>query len=86
MAVADQETVAGIIRTLGFQNRRAQTLRILSQQVVEQGISKENVMKLRGVGKYARDAYMIFFHGSTDVPSEDYALQLYVEWKLSGQL
>lgn len=81
MSRAKAESLSKIIQPLGLHNQRGKTLKIFSQQVVESGITKENIRSLRGVGQYAEDAYLIFFHGSMKVPSQDYALKNYVTWK-----
>ena len=78
MAKARVTSIRKIIKSLGFQNVRSETLKKFSKAVLEVGISKSTISELPGIGFYGKDCYMIMFEGAKRVHSRDYALLKYV--------
>jgi endonuclease III len=79
MSLASVEDVEGVIRPLGMQKKRAQTLIKMSSQFHTR--KWKDVMELHGVGKYASDAYRILILGDwQNVEPKDHALSDYHEF------
>lgn len=78
IAKSIQEDLVGILRPLGFQNRRAATLIKFSQAWV---LASENdyLEDLPGVGKYAVDSYRLFIHDDWSIQPQDKELIAYME-------
>lgn len=75
---ADVSDLANVIRPLGFCNRRASTLKKLSEAYLS---SWSHVSELPGVGDYAAASHEIFCCGNVPAtPPKDHALSAYVEW------
>lgn len=80
MASADPTAVSKIISTLGFQNRRAQSLIKMSKVYV--GGTWTHAKQLPGIGGYAAAAWEIFCRGSLPKdPPNDHALNWYYFWR-----
>ena len=79
LAVADHDELAGMLRSLGFYNRRAQRLvRFASEFVTGDW---ERPEELHGIGKYGADSYNIFVLGQLDeVEPTDKKLLAYKAW------
>ena len=80
MAEADEQELSLMIKSLGFQNKRAKTLKKFSEAYLKQW---ESVSDLPGIGPYAFDSWMIFIN-DTHVPNPlDHVLKSYVDWKVT---
>ena len=76
MALAKDEELFDIIKSLGLANKRVKTLKRFSQEYMEKKWSTPK--ELYGCGKYADDAWRIFFRGDwRDVEPNDHALNDY---------
>lgn len=67
-----------LLRPLGLQNRRAQTLRKLTEDY----LAGKPPERTHGVGQYALDAWAIFVEGRTDVDPSDHWLRPYLHWRI----
>lgn len=72
----DQDKLATIIKTTGFQNVKASRIKKLSQKWVE-GFNK--IEDLPGVGKYGKESWDIFVNGKLDIDPTDKKLKKYLE-------
>jgi endonuclease III len=72
--------VIEVIRSLGFYNRRENTLRRMSEDFLTW--NGEDANDLYGIGKYGSDSYRIFFQN--DIPSDvgDHELRRYLREEL----
>lgn len=78
LANAEDSELTEVIRSLGMWKRRTSTLKTMSKQYQEG--KWNNVLELKGVGKYASDAYRIFMLGDwRNVQPNDHALNDYHE-------
>jgi hypothetical protein len=77
---ANRVDLVSILRPLGLQNVRANRLQQLSADFIQ----RIPLSKMRGVGRYAMDAYAIFCQGRIDLEPEDTWLAPYVEWRRDG--
>ena len=73
---ADVEEVKGLIRSLGFRNRRYERLAGMSRCFA----SGSTIDDTYGIGKYGRDSYKIFCEGYLVQGVEDKELKKYVRW------
>jgi len=82
MALAKESDLIAIIKPLGLSNKRAKTLKRFSEEYM---VKKWKTPKeLHGCGKYADDAWRIFYRGDwRDVDPQDHALNKYHSWILS---
>jgi methyl-CpG-binding domain protein 4 len=69
--------LASLLKPLGLQNRRAETLRRLSADYA----AGKPPQDCHGVGRYAMDAWAIFVEGRTDVRPSDHFLRPYLAWR-----
>lgn len=87
--IPDEELVE-ILRPLGLHNRRASTLKRfaiawseLMFDIVtghrETDLSRHDIEKLPGCGKYAADSWEIFIEGNLDIETNDHRLNEYIE-------
>lgn len=69
-----------ILRPLGLYNRRAKTLNSFANDCLDFGVSAETVssLRIRGIGLYGSDCYMIMYHGQRHLNCEDGALVNYL--------
>lgn len=74
---ADESEVKDVIRSLGFQNRRYERIRRMTEGFVGEW---EDVRDLHGVGKYAADSWEIFVEGRIPDGLEDKELVKYSAW------
>lgn len=85
LAHASVDSLADVVRPLGFQNCRARTLRLFSEWWVSTPYDhSEGVLALEppGVGEYARDSWEIFYIGIVpDHPVADKVLLEYLVQK-----
>ncbi len=78
MSDADETELAALIKPLGFQNRRAKSLRRMSADFA----AGKRIDELHGVGKYARDSYAIFVEGRVDeTEPTDVKLLMWKQWR-----
>ncbi len=83
MAQANEGELKDIIRTLGLANKRVKTLKRFSQEYLTK--SWKMPIELYGCGKYANDAWRIFFRGDWKaVEPNDHALNDYHGWLKSA--
>ena len=76
MVMANEEKLAAIIKLLGLVNKRVKTLKRFSHEYMTKGWTTPK--ELYGCGKYADDAWHIFFKGNWQlVEPSDHALNNY---------
>jgi adenine-specific DNA glycosylase len=75
---ANDEDIIGVIRSLGFYNRRCKLFKDFSREWIKG--RWEKIEDLPGVGKYASDSWKIFQEGKLDIDVQDKELKKYVEW------
>ena len=79
MQVAELENLSTILKPLGFQNRRAVSLKRFSREFTDEDWKKAS--DLYGCGKYADDCYQVFCAGEwKKVKPTDHALNDYIDW------
>lgn len=79
MASAQDAELHDIIKTLGLANKRVKTLKRFSQEYISK--DWDMPIELYGCGKYANDAWRIFFRGDwKKVEPNDHALNDYHGW------
>lgn len=66
---ANPDDIRNHIRSLGFYNRRTNTLIQFSREYIEKRFI--NASELYGIGKYANDSYEIFIKGNLNVNPTD---------------
>lgn len=85
MSAATKDHIAHAIRSLGFYNRRAHSLVELSKRYVEHHPhSVDAVASLPGIGRFALEAYKIFWLNDLSFEPTDKELKKYVEFKNTG--
>lgn len=72
----DQESLAAVIKTTGFQNTKASRIKKLSERWV---IGFEDPIELPGIGQYGRDSWEIFINRNTEIRPQDKKLSRYLE-------
>jgi methyl-CpG-binding domain protein 4 len=76
---SNREDVIGIIKPLGLYNKRADMIVHFTKEYLRGNWRMPDTIK--GIGKYANDAYRIFCCGEfKDVQPQDHALNKYHEW------
>ena len=79
MATAKDDELRDIIKTLGLANKRVKTLKRFSHEYLAK--DWQMPIELYGCGKYANDAWRIFFRGDwRKVEPNDHALNDYHGW------
>ena len=75
MINADESKLAELLKPLGLYNRRAKSLKKMSE-----GYSKgfKSVDELYGIGQYAKDSWEIFQNNNMNVEPTDKVLQEYL--------
>lgn len=81
---ADRAEMAERIASLGFKNRRANTIVRFSNDWVNLEWSEPS--ELYGIGKYAQDSWEIFQKGNLNVEPTDGVLNQYLAWALNQNL
>jgi methyl-CpG-binding domain protein 4 len=72
---ADEDCMVEILKPLGMYNKRAKTIKRMSEDFI---VGFTQAKQLYGCGKYADDAYRLFFVGDwQDVTPSDHALNDY---------
>ena len=75
MMNADESELANLLQPLGLYNRRAKSLKKMSEGYVE---GFKSVDELFGIGKYAKDSWEIFQNNNTKIKPDDKVLQEYL--------
>lgn len=75
------ERITQIIESLGFKNKRAQTIVRFSKDWVTQKWLEPN--ELYGIGKYGQDSWEVFQKGDLTVEPTDGVLSKYLQWARS---
>lgn len=75
MMNANQSELAELLKPLGLYNRRAKSLKKMSEGYVK---GFKSVDELYGIGKYAKDSWEIFQNNNTDVSPTDKVLLEYL--------
>ena len=79
MAIAKEDDLYDIIKSLGLANKRVKTLKRFSHEYLTENWNTPK--QLHGCGKYADDAWRIFCKGDwRDVNPSDHALNKYHDW------
>jgi methyl-CpG-binding domain protein 4 len=78
VANADEKDLSEFLKTLGLQNRRAKTLRKMSEAFLFS--EWKHARDLPGIGKYGDDSYRMFVEGYLIHDVKDKELQNYVRW------
>jgi endonuclease III len=72
----DQESLASIIKTTGFQNVKASRIKKLSEKWIG---GFDRVEDLPGIGKYGKESWDIFVNGNLDIDPTDKKLNKYLQ-------
>lgn len=80
---ADREVMSTLLKPLGFQNRRTNNIKKMSQEFLDK--QWNHVSELQGIGQYAQDSYNIFILGDLTVQPNDKILNKYMEWRLEHE-
>ena len=75
MMNADESELADLLKPLGLYNRRANSLKKMSEGYVK---GFESVDELYGIGQYAKDSWEIFQNNNTKIKPDDKVLQEYL--------
>jgi methyl-CpG-binding domain protein 4 len=78
---SDRKTVIEVIKSLGFYNRRENTIRQMSKDFLNW--DGEDATKLYGVGKYGSDSYQIFYKNNIPNDVQDHELKRYIEEEIT---
>jgi len=82
MAMANEDDLKSVIRSLGMSNKRATTLKRFSDEYMTK--PWKTPKELYGCGKYAEDTWLIFCQGKwADVEPTDHALNNYHDYLVS---
>lgn len=82
LAVAPMEDIECLLKPLGLYRRRARSLTIMAHQWLSMSyrpVTRQDVLKLCGCGKYASDSWAIFIEKDYLVQPNDGALNWYLE-------
>lgn len=77
---ANPDSMAALLKPLGFQNRRTKNIMKMSQDFLDKNWNSPS--DLIGIGKYAQDSYEIFINNNLNVQVEDKILNKYMVWRL----
>ena len=75
MMKADQSELAELLKPLGLYNRRAKSLKKMSEGYVK---GFKSVDELYGIGQYAKDSWEIFQMNNMQIKPTDKVLQEYL--------
>lgn len=84
MAEADLVSLRELVRPLGLHNKRSLALKRFSSDYLNFDPENGDPIHLYGIGKYARDAFMIFIRGDVTVKPTDGELKSYLRRRTSG--
>ena len=74
---SDKKTVIEVIKSLGFYNRRENTIRKMTEDFLTW--DREDATKLFGIGKYGSDSYELFYKKRIPENVGDHELQRYIK-------
>ena len=74
---SDKRTVIEVIKSLGFYNRRENTIRKMTEDFLTW--DREDATKLFGIGKYGSDSYELFYKKRIPENVGDHELQRYIK-------
>ena len=74
---SDKKTVIEVIKSLGFYNRRENTIRKMTEDFLTW--DGEDATKLFGIGKYGSDSYELFYKKRIPENVGDHELQRYIK-------
>ena len=74
---SDRKTVIEVIKSLGFYNRRENTIRKMTEDFLTW--DREDATKLFGIGKYGSDSYELFYKKRIPENVGDHELQRYIK-------
>ena len=74
---SDTKTVIEVIKSLGFYNRRENTIRKMTQDFLTW--DKEDATKLHGIGKYGSDSFELFYKKRIPENVGDHELKRYIK-------
>lgn len=78
-ATANPEEMKDVIRSLGFVNRRTNSIILMSQDFI--GKKWTEPKELYGIGQYGQDSYDIFVRGNIKIKNpSDHVLKKYLKW------
>ena len=75
MIDADEKEIADLLEPLGFYNKRAKTLQLMSRVYLN---GFDDVMELYGVGQYAKDSWELFQNNNRNINPTDKVLMEYL--------
>lgn len=75
MMKADESELANLLQPLGLYNRRAKSLKKMSEGYVK---GFKSVDELFGIGQYAKDSWEIFQNNNMNIKPSDKVLQEYL--------
>ena len=78
---SNRKTVIEVIKSLGFYNRRENTIRQMSKDFLNW--DGEDATKLYGVRKYGSDSYQIFYKNNIPNDVQDHELKRYIEEEIT---
>ena len=79
---SDKKTVIEVIKSLGFYNRRENTIRKMTEDFLTW--DGEDATKLFGIGKYGSDSYELFYKKRIPENVGDHELQRYIKEEFHG--
>lgn len=74
---SDKKTVIEVIKSLGFYNKRENTIRKMTEDFLNW--DGEDATKLYGIGKYGSDSYELFYKKRIPENVGDHELQRYIK-------
>ena len=74
---SDKKTVIEVIKSLGFYNRRENTIRQMTKDFLTW--DGEDATKLYGIGKYGSDSYRLFYKKEIPEDVSDHELKRYIK-------
>lgn len=77
---ADRDELTAVLRPLGLHNNRAGALIALSRAWPRRRLSRAEVLRLPGVGRYAADAYEMLVLGDLTIRPSDKELRRWLRW------
>ena len=75
MIDADEKEIADLLEPLGFYNKRAKTLQLMSRGYLN---GFDDVIELYGVGQYAKDSWELFQNNNRNINPTDKVLTEYL--------
>ena len=79
-----KEDVIEVIRSVGFYNRRENSIRKMTQDYLTW--DRNDATMLYGIGKYGSDSYRLFYKNEIPEDVGDHELQRYIREELNGHI